>query len=84
MPVQEHPDQVFSFTESHNDVAWMNLVLSPPSADVPSLGVLPVIVIASPAFEPELDLPASSFRLQILRAWIAASGSCPARAPGHA
>lgn len=84
MPVQEHPDQAFSFTEPDTDVAWMNLILSPSVADLPAVRSPALTIGDDLAHAIDSDLPPSSFRLQFLRAWIAARDSHPSKAPGHA
>ena len=84
MPVQAHSNRSFSCVESDNDVAWMSVVLSPPAADVPLLPAASSSLDDTSALELEPELPASSFRLQFLRAWIAARGGRPAEVAGHA
>ena len=84
MPLQEHPDQAISRTDPDNDVAWMIGVLSPSAADVPAVPTPPFSLDYASALELEHDLPSSSFRLQFLRAWIAAGECRPAEVAGHA
>jgi hypothetical protein len=84
MPVQVYPDLAISSTEPDNDVAWMMLVLSPSPISMTShtAPCFPLDYGAGHPVEPER--PATSFRLQILRAWHAVCGGDPAEAPGHA
>jgi hypothetical protein len=84
MPVPSHPDLAILVTEPDYDVAWMSLVLSPSAADERSLPVPAFSLDDASAHGVEPDLPTSSFRLQFLRAWIAARDGRPAEAPGHA
>ena len=84
MPHQVHPDLAISSTQPDNDVAWMCLVLSPSLAARPPLPAPPISLDDGSALTIDADLPPSSFRLQFLRAWIAARDGRPAEAPGHA
>ena len=84
MPTQEYPDLAISSTEPDNDLAWMNAVLSPSGADAPSRSATPFPLDDGSTLVLDSDLPPSSFRLQFLRAWIAARDSHPAEAAGHA
>jgi hypothetical protein len=84
MPLQEHPEHANSSTEPNNDVAWMNAVLSPSAADVPSLPAPPFSPADGPPLAIDPDLPPSSFRLQFLRAWTAAISDRSAKVAGHA
>lgn len=84
MPLAQHPYLAVTRTVPDNDVAWMNDVLSPSAADRPVLAPPPFAVVDGLALELDPDLPPFSFRLQFLRAWIAASGDHPTKAPGHA
>jgi hypothetical protein len=84
MAPHPHHDHALSFADPHDDVAWMCSILSQsePSLPPPSL----------PRCSPddylmravEVDLPRPSFRLQILRAWTAASAGLGVVAGGHA
>lgn len=84
MPLARHPALAISCTEPDNDVAWMNVVLSPSVADEPACPATPFSLDESSALTIAPDLPPSSFRLQFLRAWIAARDELTAEAPGHA
>lgn len=84
MPFQQLPYLAITCSEPHNDVAWMNAVLSPSEADANSRPAPPFTLADRPALELDPDLPPTSFRLQFLRAWIAAREGRPAEAPGHA
>lgn len=84
MPLQKHPGLAIPLTEPYNDVAWMSAVLSPSVADAPPRLATHFSLDDAPAHLIGSDLPPSSFRLQFLRAWIAARESRPAEATGHA
>ncbi len=84
MPAQEYPDIALSSTEPDNDLAWMNAVLSPSGADASSRSATAFPLDEGSALAIAPDLPPSSYRLQFLRAWIAARGGRLAEAPGHA
>ncbi len=84
MPLAQHPDFAISCTEPDNDVFRMNVVLSPPTADGPALHAPRFSPSDGLALELDRELPPSSFRLQFLRAWIAARGGRPAEVAGHA
>ena len=84
MPVQDSLDHAISSTEPDHGVAWITAVLSPDVANVPSLRAPPSTLADDLAHGVETELPASSFRLQFLRAWIAARGGRPAEVAGHA
>lgn len=84
MPHQEHPDRAISSTNPDNDLAWMNAVLSPSATHAPSRPRPPCRMDDGSALKLDPDLPASSFRLQFLRAWIAARGSRTSEATSHA
>ena len=84
MPTQEYPDIAITSTEAGNDFAWMNAVLSPSGVDAPSRSPTAFPLDDASALTVDPDLPPSSFRLQFLRAWIAARDSHSSKAPGHA
>lgn len=84
MPHQEHPDLAFSSTQPDNDVAWMNVVLSASAANIPPLPAPSFTLDDGSAHAVEPEVPASSFRLQFLRVWIAARGGHPAEVADHA
>ena len=82
MPLQEHPDLAIPRTDPDNDVACMSLVLSPSVAAGPPLSAPPFSQQDGSA--PGTEPAASSFRLQMLRAWIAARGNRKDEVAGHA
>ena len=84
MLLQEHPDCAITSTERDNDVVWMNDVLSPTAADEPSHPAPAFSLDDGSALAIDPDLPPSSFRIQFLRAWIAARQRHPAEVAGHA
>lgn len=84
MPLEEHPDHAIASAEPDTDQTWMDAVLSPSVANAPSSSATPFSLDDSSALAIETDIPASSLRLQFLRAWIAARGGRPDEAHGHA
>jgi ATP/maltotriose-dependent transcriptional regulator MalT len=84
MPPHPHPDHALSFAAPHDDAAWMRSILSQSETDL-----LPISQPRCSQHDDlmraiEADLPSSSFRLQVLRAWAAASAGGDAEAAGHA
>jgi hypothetical protein len=84
MPPRLHHNRTLFFTDPRDGSGWTRPILSPPERDA---------LLPPPAGRRQddclmqtvnADLPRPNFRLQILRAWAAASGLRDAEVAGHA